>query len=241
MSVTTYLDISYQIQYWTLHVFVGGYICFLYMFLHCKRSSKYTDLVNQYARHLSSWDWGVHLPFPIMNIEQRRGHSVVWKIWLEGCICLWYPYVSICTGISLYFLISWLFRMGCHWWHWTVKSSFCTLAVSNGGYIISFTLVKLTFPYICLWYLYVYICTGISLYILISWPFQMGSYWWHWTAKSSLSALTVLNGGSVISFTWVNLKIWAHLPFHALLHRRSFRITYERPNKLFSAYSQSYI
>ena len=24
------------------------------------------------------------------------------------------------------------------------------------------------------------ICTGISLYFLISWPFQMGSHWWHW-------------------------------------------------------------
>ena len=28
----------------------------------------------------------------------------------------------------------------------------------------------------------------------------------------------------------VNLKIWAHLPFDALLHRRSFCITYERRN-----------
>ena len=28
----------------------------------------------------------------------------------------------------------------------------------------------------------------------------------------------------------VNLKIWAHLRFDALLHRRSFRIIYERPN-----------
>ena len=26
-------------------------------------------------------------------------------------------------------------------------------------------------------------------------------------------------------------QIWAHLQFYALLHRRSFRITYERPNK----------
>ena len=27
---------------------------------------------------------------------------------------------SLCTGISLYFLISWLFRMGSHWQHWKV-------------------------------------------------------------------------------------------------------------------------
>ena len=206
-------------------VCMGGYICFLYMFMHCKRFSKYTDLVNQYARHLSSWDQGgwVHLPFPIMNnIEQRRGHSAVWQFWLGGSIisftqvkltfpyiCLWYLYVYICTGISLYILISWLFRMGSHWQHWTAKSSLSALAVSNGGSIISFTWVKLTFPYICLWYLYVYICTGISLYILISWPFRMGSHWWHWTAKSSPSALAVLNGGGLSSvLPGVNLKIW---------------------------------
>ena len=113
-----------------------------------------------------------------------------------GSICLWYLSVYICTGISLYFLISWLFWMGSDWQHWAAKSSLCALAVSNGGSI-------------CLWYLYVYICTGISLYILISWLFQMGSHWWHWTVKSSLCALAVLNGGSIIRFTWVNLKIWS--------------------------------
>ena len=34
----------------------------------------------------------------------------------------------------------------------------------------------------------------------------------------------------------VNLKIWAHLLFHALLHRRSFRIIYKRPNECFPIY-----
>ena len=67
-----------------------------------------------------------------------------------GSICLWYLYVYICTGISLYLLISWLFWMGSHWWHWTVKSSLCAVAVSNWGSIISFTWVKLKFPYIFL-------------------------------------------------------------------------------------------
>ena len=33
------------------------------------------------------------------------------------------------------------------------------------------------------------------IYILISWLFPMGSHWQHWTAKSSLSALAVSNGG----------------------------------------------
>ena len=43
-----------------------------------------------------------------------------------------------------------------------------------------------------------FICTGISWYIPISWPFQMGSHWWHWTVQSWLSALAVLNGGGGI-------------------------------------------
>ena len=51
-----------------------------------------------------------------------------------------------------------------------------------------------------------YICTGISLYILISWPFRMGSHWWHWTAKSWLSALAVLNGGRRI-FSYIFLLV----------------------------------
>ena len=65
-----------------------------------------------------------------------------------------------------------------------------------GGYIVSFTWVKLTFPlYLSLVSVCLYICTGISLYILICWPFWMGPHWQHWTVKSSLSALAVSNGG----------------------------------------------
>ena len=132
-----------------------------------------------------------------------------------GSICLWYLYIYICTGISLYFLNSWLFQMGSHWWHWMAKSSLCVLAVLDGGVYHKFYPCK----------------TDISLYFLISWLFRMGSHWWHWKAMSSLCVLAVLHGGSIISFTQVNLKIWAYLPFHALLHRRSFRITYQRPKK----------
>ena len=114
--------------------------------------------------------------------------------------------------LSLYILISWLFWMGSHWQHWTAKSCLSAVAVSNGGDNHQF------------------ICTGISLYIPISWPFQMGSHWWHWTAKSWLSALAVSKGGGgiIISFTWVNLKNWAHL-----LHRRSFHITSKRPKNIY--------
>ena len=64
----------------------------------------------------------------IDHIEQGRDHSFHWQFQM-----LWYLYVYICTGIFLYFLISWLFQMGSHWPHWTVKRSLCALAVSNGG------------------------------------------------------------------------------------------------------------
>ena len=53
-----------------------------------------------------------------------------------------------------------------------------------GGYIVRFTLN------LKIWH-----NTDISLYFPISWPFQMGSHWPHWKAKSSLWALAVLNGG----------------------------------------------
>ena len=81
------------------------------------------------------------------------------------------------------------------WHQWTVKRSLCALAVFMGGSI-------------CLWCLYLYICTGIlyivrftwchtdiSLYLPISWLFRMGSHWLHWKAKSSLWALAVSKGG----------------------------------------------
>ena len=76
-----------------------------------------------------------------------------------------------------------------------------------------------------LWCLYLYICTGISyivrftwchtdisLYLPISWLFQMGSHWLHWKAKSSLWALTVSNGGYIVRFTWCHTDISLYLP-----------------------------
>ena len=41
------------------------------------------------------------------NIEQcGRDHYVLWQCWPGGSICLWCLYLYICTGISLYFLLS---------------------------------------------------------------------------------------------------------------------------------------
>ena len=88
------------------------------------------------------WPGGVHLPlvstcvlyalvFPyifllvdcfkwalIGDIEKCTVHSVLWQFWRGGPSAFGIYMFSLCTGISLYFLISWLFRMGSHWQHW---------------------------------------------------------------------------------------------------------------------------
>ena len=54
---------------------------------------------------------------------------------------------------------------------------------------------------------------GICMFIYLHWNFlinclfHIASYWQHWTMNSSLS---VLVGSDIVSFTWVNLQIWAH-------------------------------
>ena len=134
-----------------------------------------------------------------------------------GSICFWYLYVYICTGISLYFLISWLFRMGSHWTHWTVKSSLCALAVSNRGWRGVY----------CKFYPGK---TEISLYFLISWLFRMGSHWWYWKVKSSLCALAVSNGGVYCQFYLHKYDNLSSFQVLLLLHRALlFLIRNERP------------
>ena len=40
-------------------------------------------------------------------------------------------------------------------------------------------------------------------------------------------------GGYIWQLIWaLHLKTWTHLPFYALLHRKSFCITYKRPNNI---------
>ena len=122
------------------------------------------DVSNNLSEYFMSNS--VHMHLAIMNnIEQWRGHSVVCQMW---------------PGDPSAF--------GYHEQHWTVKRSLCCLSDVTGGYIVSFTQVKLTFPYI-------FLLLDFSLYFPISWLFQMGSHWSHWTVKSSLCSLAVLTGG----------------------------------------------
>ena len=154
---------------------------------------------------------GVHLPLCLIdNIEQWRDHSVLWQGRLGGSICLWCLYLYICTGISLYFLIS---AFESQWQHWTVKRSLCALTVLARGVHLPLCLIdniEYWRDHSVLWQCWAGVgglsafgvCIFIyalvfSLYFLISWLFWMGSHLLHWTAKSSLHPLAVFNGGSI--------------------------------------------
>ena len=149
MSVTTYLSTSPQIQ--SICIWLS-----------------WTTLNSEEVTLLSfRCDWGVHLPLAIMNnIEQWRHHCCLSDV-TRGYIIsftwvkLTFPYIFILLDFSLYFPISWLFRMGSHWSHWTVKSSLCALVVLTGGVYHQFYPGK----------------TDFSLYFPISWLFLIFSYY----------------------------------------------------------------
>ena len=117
--------------------------------------------------------------------------------------------------------------MGSHWWHWTVKSSLCAMAVSNWGVYCQFYLGKTDFSFISVF--------GICMFIYLRWYFLIYSY-----------LLTILNGLSLAtlhseeftqcsgSFEWgvhhqfylgksENLNFFLVLHVH---HHRSFHIYY---------------
>ena len=140
------------------------------------------------------------LYFPISWLFRMGSHWSHWKV--QSSLCA----LAVLNGgrgifPSLYIPISWPFRMGSHWWHWTVKSSLSALAVLNGGRWDNWEGDNHQF-----------ICTGISLYIPISWLFRMGSHWWHWTVKSSLSALVVSNGGRGDNHQFICTDISLYIP-----------------------------
>ena len=77
--------------------------------------------------------WGVHLPPIHICTVLHLGRKLIWCVQFTGGPSAFGIYMfSLCTGISLYFLISWQFWMGSHWWHWKVYSSLSALAVSTG-------------------------------------------------------------------------------------------------------------
>ena len=112
-------------QHWTvksplcpLAVQLGGPSAFgIYMYIYAMVFPYIFLLVD-------CFEWAV-----IGHIEQQRVHSVLWQFQMEG---VYHKFYLGKTDFSLYFfLISWLFQMGCHWWHWKAVSSLRALAVSN--------------------------------------------------------------------------------------------------------------
>ena len=128
---------------------------------------------------------------------------------------------SLCTGISLYLLL-----FDC--------SNGCSLTALKSIEVTqhsgSFEWgVHLPFG------IYIFsLCAGISLYLPIIWPVSNGC---SLTALKSIE-VTQCSG----SFEWGGRQIYPKSAkfeltcrLDALLHRRSFRITYERPNECTSA------
>ena len=181
-----------------LAVLMGGPSAFgIYMFSLCTGISLYFLISWPFwmGSHWQHWKWclylyictGISLYF---LFEQWRDHSVLWQCWWGVHL----PLVSVSLYMHWYFLI---------FSYWTVKRSLCALAVMTGG-PSAFSIYMFS------------LCTGISLYFLISWLFQMGSHWLHCKAKSSLWALAVLNGGFIIRFTWCHTDISLYLPINWL-------------------------
>ena len=204
VSVSLYMHWYFLIfSYWTVKrslcsmtVLTGGSICLWCLYLYICT--------------------GISLYF---LIEQWRDHSVLWQCWW-GSICLWCLYLYICTGISLYFLIEQWRDYSVLWqcW-WGGPSAFGVCIFIYALVFLIFFLLnseEITLCYdsvgggsICLWCLYLYICTGITLcYDSVAWgvhlPLVSVSLYMHWyflifsywMVRRSLCAMTVLTGGS---------------------------------------------
>ena len=141
---------------------------------------------------LAVWNWG----------DKSEDLPYIWKFELtcHVMLCFTEGVFLYYTDISLYLPISSLFQMSSHWLHWKAKSSLWALAVWNWGGGVNLKIYpkseNLSSPAIWCFASQVFLYyTYISLYLPISWLFQMSSHWLHWKAKSSLWALAVWNWG----------------------------------------------
>ena len=98
----------------------------------------------QYTGMQVIYTWkGVFICLLYICIVQDLKRKLNWCDQLEGGVHLPLVSIRIYTGISLYFLISWLFRMCSHWQHWKAR--------------VHLELWQFQWGTICLWYLYPYI------------------------------------------------------------------------------------
>ena len=140
-----------------------------------------------------------------------EGNYLVWCSGMQGIYARlprgsssasWSADMTCNNRLHWYFLISWPFRMGSHWWHRSAKSSLLSLVVSKGGSSAS-------------WSVYMTCNNRPHWYFLISWLFRMGSHWWHRSVKSSLFSLAVSNRGEDISQRRFVCQIWTHFWFYS--------------------------
>ena len=128
-----------------------------------------------------SCEGGVHMPLVSVSLYMH------WCFVIFSSICLLVSMTTFnCEEISLSsdsgdggFICLWVSMTTLN----SEEITLCSDSVYHGGVHLPLVSVSL------------YICTGISLYFLISWLFRMGSHLRHWTPKSSLSALAVSTGG----------------------------------------------
>ena len=74
--------------------------------MHCTRSRKKSHLIYWYARHLC-WIDGGFICLPDIFIVQDLGRKLIWCVQFLGGPSAFGIYMfSLCTGISLYILIS---------------------------------------------------------------------------------------------------------------------------------------
>ena len=160
---------------------VGGFIClwFLYVF-----SMHWYFLIFSYKLTVSN---GFSLTVWKCIAVTFSSSSFIWGGLSAFGICIF-----IYTGISLYFLISWLFRMGSHWQYENAWLSLSRQAVSNGGTI-------------CLWYLYPYIYWYFLIFSNKLTAFGIYMFSLHWYFLISSYYLTVSNGCSLTALKSVEV------------------------------------
>ena len=146
------LDVSYNLSGYfisnlvlvTSCVSTGGSICLLYIcfcIIWDLASKHWFSVPVWKASLLDRWGGSICLWLSLTTLNSEEFNSVLWQFQLGGSIVS-FTQVKLTTKTSLDILISWPFRMGSHWWHWTMKSSLCALAVSNGQVYHKFYLGK---------------------------------------------------------------------------------------------------
>ena len=140
------VDVDVRFTWW--HFFISSY------YLSVSNEISFTALKSaEFTQSSGSFNWGGPSAFGVYIfslcagmslfdcfkwalidcIVKWRGHSDPWQFQMGGVLSAFGICILIYTGISLYFLKSWLFQMGSHWRYENAWLSLSRQAVSNGG------------------------------------------------------------------------------------------------------------